>query len=54
MASGEGTMTLVEGEEEDKAGVGGTRVPSSQGGDQERKAWPGCLRLLLGERPTPP
>lgn len=51
-AKEEGTMRLMAGEGEDRAGVGGTRVRDSLGDGLERKAWPGCLRILLGGRPA--
>ena len=44
------TKRDVAGEVVGKEGVAGTRVQDSQAGDRGRKAWPGCLRVLLGMR----
>ena len=44
------TKRDMAGEGVGKEGVAGTRVQDSRAGDRGRKAWPGCLRVLLGMR----
>merc|ERR1719447_2132353 len=45
---GGGVMVYKGGRGGWQEGAAGTRVQDSQAGDRGRKAWPGCLPVLLG------